>query len=233
LDLVLKIKIKYMSVKIIDTAGVNEAKINTDNGLYVEVRPPALGALGSYCLATSTGNVAATLAANSTLFSMRWTDATRLCLVRSLRVAGLVTGTITTAVQMDLEAYFATSFSVSDSVGTGMTLTGRNTKARTSMGTSLMGDMRISTTVTLTAGTRTLDTQPLGRVQGFTGTVTGTNIFGSGNGPMYIIDRQDVGQYPIVLATNEGIVLRNPIAGPATGTFAIVVVVEWSEVAAY
>lgn len=222
-----------MAIKVVGSASGVEANVSADGALWIETRPAAVGALGAYSIALVSGSIAAPLAAGSTLFSMRWTDATRLCLVRSVRVSAIVNGTITTAVNFDVEAIVVRGFSASDSGGTAAVFTGNNNKMRTSFGSSLMGDMRISSTGALAVGTRTVDAQAEGRLQGTTGTVIGTQIFGSGQGPIYIIDREPPGQYPLVLATNEGLLIRNPLVGPATGTFQLLVVVEWQEVASY
>ncbi len=222
-----------MAIKLVGTSSATEVDSNTDKALLVECRAPAFGSLGIYSVAIPTGAIAATLAANSTLFSMRWIDATRLCLIKSIRVSGIVTATITAAVPFDLSVFVARNFTVSDSGGTAITLSSSNQKLRTSFGASLIGDMRVSTTATLTPGTRTLDAQAIDRMQGFTGTVIGTYIFGNGTGAVYLTDRRGAGTYPVVLAQNEGIVIQNPLAGPATGSITLLVDVEWQEVSAY
>jgi len=222
-----------MSVKIIGTTSGVEVDSDTDHNLYVQVRPPATGTLGAYVLGASTGLIAATLAAGSTLFSFRWTDATRFALITSIRISAVVTAAITTGVVFDLEAVIARSFTASDTGGTAFAPLGANNKVRTSMGNSLVGDLRLATTAALGAGTRTPDATAVGRIQGFTGTTLGTSIFGNGSGPMYILDRQKAGEYPVVLAQNEGILVRNPLIGPATGSFSVAVLIEWMEVAAY
>jgi hypothetical protein len=142
-----------------------------------------------------------------------------------------VTAAITTGVVFDLEAIIARSFTVADSGGTPVTLTGSNNKRRASMGSSLFSDMRIATTAALTVGTRTPDAQAVGRVQGFTGTALGTKIFDAN--PVYMYRREDPNEHPIILAQNEGILIRNPLVGPATGSFTVLVEVGWMEVNLY
>lgn len=224
-------------MEITGTSSGTKVDVNADRAMLVEVRPPAFGSLGVYNNAMNTGSIAATLGANSDLWSLRWTDATRLCLIRKLSVSAVVNAAITTGVQFDLAAFFARSFTVSDSnanSSTTATTSGSNDTLRTSMGTSLIAanDIRIAGTGGFTAGTRTLDTNPLGRILGWTGTAAGTFIFNS-TGLIPLIDRTGAGQMPVVLAQNEGIVIRNPVAGPATGTFVITVNVDWQEAASY
>lgn len=65
------------------------------------------------------------------------------------------------------------------------------------------------------------DTHPLVCVSGATGTVIGTQFFG---GMANLIDDEE-----IELAPNEGLVVRAPLAGPATGTFRVNVNMAWLE----
>jgi hypothetical protein len=213
------------------------ADVNQDRSLKVEIRPPAVGALGAYSLAMQSGSITATLGASSNLFSLRWTDSTRFALIRKVTVSALVLTTITTGVQFDLALFFARSFSASDTnanSSTTATLTTNNAKFRTSFGSSLIAasDVRMAGTGGFTAGTRTLDTNPLGRIPGWTGTAAGTPVYNTPY-PVPIVDRTGAGQYPIVLAQNEGVVIQNATAGPATGTFNVTVNIEWQEAAAY
>jgi len=220
---------KAAFVTLYDAAG--NPIVDSDKHIPVNVRPPPFGSLGIYRGAFTTGAITATLGASSPLFSFRWTDATRLALIQRVLASAYVVATITTSVPFDLAAYFARSFTASDSAGTAITVsTGQ--KLRTSMGASLVGDMRIASTGLLTAGTRSLDTYPLGRIAGTSGTVVGTQFFGA-NSPLALIDAVQAQTHPVVLAQNEGIIVQSPLAGPATGTFTVLVVIEWAEVAAY
>jgi len=109
--------------------------------------------------------------------------------------------------------------------------------------------MRIAGTAQLTAGTRTLDAQAL-RISPACQTplLAGQPWFGgaisasaaatvASGGPeidMVMWDAYLNGAFhPIILAQNEGVILRLLSAGPATGTFAVKVNLDWMEVAAY
>jgi hypothetical protein len=225
-----------MAETIVGSTTGNGAEVNADHALLVSPRPPAFGALGLYRMAAVTGAIAATLAANGTLFEFQWTSSANLALIQSVKVGGIVASTITTGVLFDASLLVARSFTAADTGGTTLTPSGlgvTNTgKLRTSMGVSLVNDMRIATTATLTPGTRTLDSEPIGRIQGFTGTALGTQIFAAPNpAPLYIRDNDD--HHPLCLAQNEGFVIQNPLAGPATGTITLLVEIEWAEVASY
>lgn len=219
-----------MAIKVIGAVSGVEADIDTDRHQIVTLRPPAFGALGAYSVAAVTGTIGASLAGDSTLFALRWGDATRLMHVRSLQVSGQHVVAAAAVAQYDLSLYVARSFTVADTGGTAITLTGSNQKRRTSHGSSLVSDMRIATTGTLTAGTRTLDALPIGRVQGQLQAAIGARIFD--NAPVQLL-ALDPMQHPIILAANEGLVIRNPIAGPATATYVIMVQIDWMELAAY
>lgn len=217
---------------ILQGNGGTNADVDTDRRLFVNVRPPAFGALGYYQIAQVTGTIAASLAANAPLFSFRWGNATDLCLIQSVKVGGIQIAT-GTAAEFDLALFVARSFTASDSGGTSILPTSNSNKMRTSMGTTLVTDMRIATTAGLTAGTRTLDTNPIARVQGALSSATADiQVFpGVSPTPLYVRDNLD--HHPLVLAQNEGFVITNPIAGPASDTFILMVQVTWGEVAAY
>jgi len=74
----------------------------------------------------------------------------------------------------------------------------------------------------------TVDPHPLARISGATGTVIGTQFFG--NGPVILLDYKRGDE--VRLAANQGIVLRAPLAGPATGTFRVSVSMDWREAGA-
>ena len=203
-----------------------------DRNLRVTERTPGFRSLGSYACGVSTGAITATLSANSNLFYVRWTDSTRYALIQKIWVNAYVTGTITAAVNFRLGAFFGTGFSVAPSANqTAATLTSRNCKLRTSMGTTLMTAIYSCTTAGMTGATITLDTQPFAEIGGNTGTAVGTQFFG--NAPAPIFQCWYGGIHPVVLAANEGICVQNLVAGPATGTFTCAFSVQWVEVDEY
>lgn len=220
-------------VVIYDALG-NQVKSDTDGGLRVQIRPPAFGALGAYSKTLTTGSIVATGSANAVIWSMRWTDGTRLAVVERVRVAAVVISTITAAVPYNLALFASRSYTVSPttSIGTTGTLSGNNAKRRTSMGTTLLGGIWSLGTAAagLTGQTFTNDTDALAAISGNSGTVVGTQFFGPN--PANLWD-DNVDSHPIILAQNEGLTIQAPLAGPATGTFQVVVAVDWMEVALY
>lgn len=216
------IQIQGSSAVVADVGGT------TFRALKVQQMPIDWGALGSYRKSLLSGTMAAGLAANAEIFQFRWTNATNLGLVKSVYLNGLAgSATAFTAGFAKVDMLVARSWSADGSGGTAATLTGNNGKMRTSMGTTLLGSARISSTAALTAGTKTLDTDAIGQMSFSIGTATSviylgkTILFGEDPGP----------EHPLTLAQNEGFVLRATV--PATGTWQFGVTVVYTEVTAY
>lgn len=207
-------------------------------GMHTVAKPHDVGALGAYQFAGVTGAIAAGAAANSEVFHFRWTDATRLCLVTSVRVTGMRATTAFAVGVIDIKATVARSWTVDGSGGTTLTLTGDNQNLRTSFAAPLMGSagaMRISTTAALTAGTKTLDAQDIGFIATHSsgGVGSATPIIGSIYLPTTELLKYDVnsGEYLLVIAANEGLVVRATV--PATGVWNLGIEIKWMEVTAF
>lgn len=180
---------------------------------------------GIYNKALTSGVMAAGLAGNASVWQFRWTHATNLCIFRRLIIsAGGITAFTAGVVAFNL--FPARSFTASGSGGTAGTLTGNNGKLRTSMGTTLVGDIRIASTAALTAGTWTLDTDPIGGATGSTTATAGAVLM-----PPTALFDHTVATYPLVFAQNEGLNLQATV--PATGTWTFSVQAEWEELTKY
>ena len=200
----------------------------TFRALRVTARPLNYGSLGAYALGMSSGTIAAALAANSELFQFRWPDATNLCIVYQCAVTAGANVAPAAATAYGLRMTVARSWTVAGSGGTRATLTGNNCKMRTSMGTSLVNDAGIATTAALTAGTKTLDTSDIGAVQSALGATTGEML-----GSVMLLDADDGVVCPLILAQNEGFVVRSNTVLPAAMTWVLSVTTNWIEAAAY
>jgi hypothetical protein len=203
----------------------------------VTVRPTDPGALGHYRISVVTGTMAAALAASAQLFQFKWTDATRLAVIYRL-YANFVPLTLFTAATLtdhtSVDAFFVRTFAAGGG-GTTLTLTGNSAKLRTNMGTSLAA-INVSTTAALTAAT-TLDAHPFAqsirkgnRVN--PAAATEETIHPTDNDLNFVAD-VSIGEHPIVLAQNEGVVIRNRTVWPAAGTGVYLFGCSWAEVAAY
>lgn len=196
--------------------------------LRTTLRPIDYGAFGAYRLSMLSGTMAAGLAANSEVFQFRWSDATRLCAVTSVIWDGLSgSATAFAAGFGKVDLMVARSWTADGSGGSAATIAGNTQKQRTSMGSTLLGAARISSTAALTAGTKTLDNQAHGQYSAAFGTATSTQWI-----PQVDLFHADPGgESPLVLAQNEGFVVRATV--PATGTWQFGVTVVWTELAEY
>jgi hypothetical protein len=172
-----------------------------------------------------------TQAANGSLLSMRWGDATRICVIQKIKLSVLQTAAATATIMPSYQVFIARSWSASDTVGTTISGAGNNTKKRTTMGSSLFTDMRCSAVAAgLTAGTRTLDALPVLEMPTQSAITTP-------NATLYTAEL-DIGagdgNHPITLAQNEGILVRGPtVVFGAAGTANLVVEVSWAELTSY
>lgn len=220
-----------MAIQIQGNGGtVAEVDGTTFRALRTMNRPLDQGSLGHYRLATTVALVA-TQAANGTLFSFRWGDATRFAAITKLRLSCLQTAAATATIMPTFQVFLARSFSASDSAGTAITLTGNNMKKRTNMGTTLVTDIRKSAVAAgLTVGTRTLDAEPIMELP-TNQTITTPNAI------MYEKELEiDMahGNYPVVFAQNEGFIVRGPtVVFGAAGTANLLVDLSWVELTAF
>jgi hypothetical protein len=194
----------------------------------VVVKPDEL--TGAYQVGTASGALTTVAAFTSTaghVFAFRWAPGTgALCAIKRVSVGFVCTTAFGSAQQMGFALYSARSYSGSHSGGTAVTLTGNNNKYRTSLTTTGATDVRIGSTTALTAGTHTLDSQPLGATYFWVAGV-GTQL---ANTDLISYDATD---YPLILANNEGFVIANTTLMGATGVGSLVVNVEWFEASAY
>lgn len=204
-------------------------------GGHVISKPQDHGTLGHYSYAGATLVIGAGATANSEVFQLRWGDATRFCVVHEISITGMRTAVAFAAGNIDLRATIARAWTVSGTGGTPVTLTGENNQLRTAMGASLVADMRIASTAALGVGTKTLDAQDIGMIVSHSsaGPQAATPIIGQVFLPTGVLFKADIasGEHPIVLAQNEGVVIRATV--PATGTWNLGVLVKWSELTAF
>lgn len=205
---------------------------------HVTAKPVPHDTLGHYRLSAVSGILAATLAASSQVFYVRWTDATRFLVLLYLRLQFQTLTLFTAAQQVDFG--FDLHKVTAVSAGAGGTDLGASVKSkmRASMAASLLdtaGLVRISTTAALTALT-TLDALPIAQSLGDMQRMNPAAATEEQrvNDPT-LIYRPDVasGEYPLTLSQNEGFCLRNRTVWPAAGTGMIQVEMAWAEVTAY
>lgn len=200
----------------------------------VAVRPPE--GLGYYQLGAVTGNLTnTTVAANAPLFSMRWAPANgRIAIIRRVVINFVQTVGWTAAAAQPVGLFVARSWTVSDTGGTQVTVSGNTNKMRTTndpSNFSLPSDVRVAGTATFTAGTRTLDTNAVS-----VGLLAASQVAAaSAVYPQQTIMLHDVntGDHPIILENNEGIVINNITVWPAAANGFMSFNIEWIEGTSY
>lgn len=214
--------------------------VTVQDALHVNGRPIPYGNLGHFRWGGSTGILPAALAANSEIVQFRWSHATILAVITSLRISAVVTTTMFAAgVPVEIDLIKSSSWSVAGTGGNSPTF-GTTCRVRNTMGSSVMaaGDLRIATTAALGAGTKTLEANSLSNILAagpITGSLNGTII-----PPGTVLWEPDTGdgQHPLVLgglgggAVSEGFSIRS-VAVPATGTWRFAVIIDWAEVTAF
>lgn len=162
------------------------------------------------------------VAADGPVWSCRWTSTTHVAAVYRVSLSVVTATAFTTAQDLAYGLYFARAFTAADSGGTAATLTTNNAKLDTRYPTTLMADIRISTTGVITAGTRTLDAQPLasrgGNGSAALAAVTDYTLWDSLNFS------------PIILRAEEGLVLHNLVLMGAVGVVTLRVRMDWTEI---
>lgn len=186
---------------------------------------------GSYAKTLSSGTMAAGLGAAAPVFSLRYTPTVTgsIAVIKRVTLTASAGGTAFTAGTAQFSLFAARAFTASDSGGTAATLTGNNGKLRTSFATTSMGDIRIASTATLTAGTRTLDTDALAGFLVFVPPTSTNYALVAPNSLLF--DPKNAGDTPLMLANNEGFVVEATV--PATGTWDFSIFVEWDEYSQY
>lgn len=213
-------------------SGASGTTLLTVDPTFVAARtsdhPPEI--LGAYQMGLTSGALTV-VAAGATVFSFRWAPPTntQLCMVRRVELGFSTITAFGTAQSLQYSMQIARNWSASDTGGTGALFTQTNTgKMRTAMPTSAFaggGQIMIATTAANTAGTRTLDTQAMAFTQG-SSTAVATTLLSSS------IWQHQTGDYPLILANNEGFIINNVQTMGATGVINLVVNVEWMELAA-
>lgn len=192
---------------------------------------------GAYRVSAVSGLITG-LNAGDPVFSMRWAPALPTTNARSLttfvlerlRVKWRTISGFTAAQEVTLDTFVARAFTANDTGGTAVTLTTNNAKKRTSFPTSVVTDMRISATGALTAGTRTLDANPIA-TDGFAELAAAATV-PKGRFDLEVLD-QDQDRFPLVLMPKEGLVITNRVALGAGGTGRLIVEMDWLEFQRY
>lgn len=189
-----------------------------------------------YRASAFTGTIGAALAADSEIFQFRFVGGTKsYALVTKIELCGAGIVAVSTAIgPIGFYVTPARAWTAAGTGGTRLALTTNNANLETAIGVSQVDDIGISTTAALSAGTKTLDTSSIG--QYITSVLTGAATVQQ-LAPLFpqvnLFNSLDQGGMPLVLATQEGFVIRTTHAGPAALTYAAGFAVSWVEVTAF
>lgn len=200
--------------------------------------------LGHYSTAQVSGSIAATPTALDPHASIRWAPSITAYLVLMRLKLGLgVVGTVTAAVRLAYQAQiarqFVTDFGTTNSAtAVNLATTAQTNQMRASMSKSLMGanGPKIAGTGSMsTSESLSYDAAPFA-LTNFTATtnvpLTSTAVqmmTGSGYPMQTVYEWTGLGQHPLVLTSNEGVVCRLIHTGWATGTVSLYTQWEWAE----
>lgn len=193
---------------------------------------------GQYQMTVSSGAVTTIAARTATaghLFSFRWGDTTGFhAYVRSVTARFILTTAYGTAQETGCDLIMARSYTASHTGGTAIDVGGTVTntgKLLTHQPTSLLTSARVASTAELTAGTQTLDANALATLSDWSAAIGATvplAASGSGSRPGVLYDGLG-DKAPLVLAQDEGFVIRNLILMGATGVGRWEFTVAWDE----
>lgn len=213
-------------------SGANSTVLQTVDPTFlaarISERPPEI--LGAYSIGLTSGALTV-VAAGAPVYAFRWAPptSTQLCMVRRVEIGFSTITAFGTAQSLQYSMQIARQWIANDTGGVTALFTQTNTgKMRTSMPTSAFsggGQLMIANTGANVAGTRTLDTQAMMFLQG-SSTAIGTSL------PSAPIYQHSPGDYPLILAANEGFIINNVQVMGATGVINLTVNVEWMELAA-
>lgn len=212
---------------------------------YVGTGANAQVLLGHYAVAQLSGAIAATPTALDVHARVRWapTLTTAFCVLMRLKYGYHVLTAITAAVRMSYQASIVRAFSVDFTTAiTNISMVAPKTQMmRGSMGQSQMGASGpgICTTAPCTGQTYTLDAAPFAfnsfpmlTGTNSTGTVVTTSL-GMGSPALTLYEWTGLGQHPVVLSNQEGVVVQLVHTGHATGTISEFSQWEWAEALAF
>lgn len=211
-----------MAVQQQGFSGVVDEVDATFRARRISIRPPEIINWNSI---SGVSGLLTAVAAAGPVFSFR-NSGTNLIMVRRVAVGFVTTTAFAAAQGLYYNLIKANAFTVSDSAGTAIYTAGANKHRNSFTNIASAPDVRIASTAALTAGTRTLETAPLSTVCG-TSNAVGASMQTS------LIFSHDPGDYPLILAQNEGFVVTNGIAMGAVGVINLLVNMEFAEVTAF
>jgi hypothetical protein len=215
-----------MAIALQNLAGTDVLEIDEAfKAARVSLRPCEVLSWNS--IGVSSGLIASGMGVNALLFSFRNASANPV-LVRRVGLGFMTTTAFTVAQTVEFGLVVARNFTAAATGGSPVSLTGSNGKHRTSLATPTSLDCRILSTAPANIGTRTLDANQISQQTGWSGGLGVTIPVGLDN-----LFQHTPGDYPLVLAQNEGFEIVNNLAFGAGGVGKLTVNFEFAEAASY
>lgn len=191
---------------------------------------------GAYRTGARTGVVGTTLAAGSGTAGHVWacrfataanptSDKRRRAVIQRFRAKFRTVAGFTAAQEVGFDLFKCTAFTALHTGGSAVTPSQKSTAFTAPLMTA-----RIATTAELTNGTETFDTDP---IAGESWSELAAAATVQKNGGDIFLSTEDLNRQPLILAPNEGLVLRNVVAFGGGGTVRIIVEMDWLEVERY
>lgn len=185
---------------------------------------------GHYRVAIATG-LTTGLSAGNPIFAARFNSAAgiRAALLRLNVQANIITP-FTNAQEVAAAVSIARGWTATDSGGSAVVLTGANNVQNSLADAASICDMRVAGAGTLTAGTRTVDANPILQLSNAQLLAAAAAAGGYAAGEMGLFSEM---QFPInfnsLTPNQEGIVVTVPVAQGAAGVVRYIVSMEWVE----
>lgn len=186
--------------------------------------------VGHYRVSLATG-LTAGLAAGNPIFASRWNSATgiRAAILRLKLQAAIITP-FTGAQEVAVAAFIARGFTAMDTGGTAVVLTGLNNVQHSLSDAASIAAMQIAAAGTITAGTRTLDANPILQLSNSQLLAAATAAGAPAAAEIGLYSEM---QFPLNLNSlspnQEGIVVTVPVAQGAGGAVRYIIDMEWVE----
>ena len=211
-----------MAVQQQGFSGVVDEVDATFRARRISIRPPEVINWNSI---SGVSGLLTAVAAAGPVFSFRNTGAS-LIMVRRISVGFITTTAFAAAQGLYYSLIKANAFTVSDSTGTPLYTAGANKHRNSFTNIASAPDVRIAAAAALTAGTRTLESIQIASACG-TSNAVGSSM------PLSPVFSHNPGDYPLILAQNEGFIITNGIVMGAIGVINLLVNIEFAEVAAF
>lgn len=183
----------------------------------------------AYSVSSVTGTIAATLAANSSVFAMRLDPGSPLlAFIERIRLQYTTIVAYTTPVTANRRLAIYRGSGAAASGGTALSTAAQkdSTSSPSECNSAQGGDIRISTTGALTVTGITYETQEFA-------TMPLVHVGAAGGYSEVIFEFATTESSPIILQPGQLLAVRNPVAMDAAGTWQLAVRVDWHEAAAW